>query len=138
MGAARTGGKFLHRHLAAAVRPLQRDDGAGGDQRGHAVAGRRAVAEIAARRGPPLHLGGADQVDRFQHAGPDFSKARVLGQHRARDRGADAKAAIGGLLDRGHLGDFLDVDDQARLHGAGAHLHQQIGAAGQDARGASG
>ena len=30
------------------------------------------------------------------------------------DGGADAKAAIGGLLDRGHLGDLLDVDDHAR------------------------
>ena len=49
-----------------------------------------------------------------------------------------AKPAVGGLLDRGHLGDLLDVDDHARLHGAGAHLHQKIGAAGQDARCTSG
>ncbi len=48
--------------------------------------------------------------------------------------GADAKTAIGGLLDRRHLGDLLDVDDQARPHAAGAHLHQEIGAAGHDAR----
>src|SRR5436309_178483 len=49
--------------------------------------------------------------------------------------GADAKTAVGGLLDGGHFGDFLDVDDQARPHAAGAHLHQKIGAAGEDARG---
>ena len=61
----------------------------------------------------------------------------MLGEHRAGDGGADAKAAVGGLFDRTHLGDFLDVDDQARLDAAGAHLHQKIGAAGQDARGAS-
>jgi hypothetical protein len=42
-----------------------------------------------------------------------------------------------GFLDGRHLGDFLDVDDQARPHRAGAHLHQKIGAAGQDARGTS-
>jgi hypothetical protein len=45
-------------------------------------------------------------------------------KHRAGNGGADAKPAIGSLLDRGHLGDFLDVDDHARLHGAGTHLHQ--------------
>src|SRR6266851_4996472 len=50
--------------------------GAGGDQRGHAVAGRRAVAEIAARRRPALHLGGTDQVDGLEQAGPDFGEPR--------------------------------------------------------------
>ena len=59
-------------------------------------------------------------------------------QHHAGDGGADPEAAIGGFLDRRHLGDFLDVDDHARLHDAGAHLHQKIGSAGQDARRASG
>ncbi len=62
----------------------------------------------------------------------------MLGQRRARDRGADAEAAVGGLLDAGHLRDFLDVDDQAGTHHAGAHLHQEIGAAGKDAGGAGG
>ena len=38
----------------------------------------------------------------------------------------------------GHLGDFLDVDDHAGLQHAWTHLHQKIGAAGQDARGAAG
>ncbi|MEA2896242.1 MAG: hypothetical protein QOJ84_1857 [Bradyrhizobium sp.] len=50
-----------------------------------------------------------------------FAKARVFGQHRARDGGAETEAAIGGLLDRSHLGNFLYVDDQARSHDAGAH-----------------
>ena len=138
IGAAGTGRHLLHRHLAAAVRALHRDDGAGRDHRGHAVAGRRAVAEIAAGRRAPLHLLGADQVDRLQHAGPDLAEARMFVQRHAGDGGADAEAAIGGLLDRGHLGDFLDVDDHARLDAAGAHLHQKIGAASQDARRAAG
>ena len=114
IGAAGTGRHLLDRHLAAAVRPLHRDDGAGRDHRGHAVAGRRAVAQVAARGGAALHLLGADQIDGLQHAGPDFAEARMFGQRHARDGGADAEAAIGGFLDRGHLGDLLDVDDQAR------------------------
>jgi hypothetical protein len=52
--------------------------------------------------------------------------------------GADAPAAFGRLLDRGQLGDLLDVDDGAGLRHAGAHLHQQVGAAGQDAGRAGG
>ena len=55
-------------------------------------------------------------------------------EHRARYRGADAKAAVGGLLDRRHLGDLLDVDDHAGFDAACTHLHQKIGAAGEDAR----
>jgi len=43
-----------------------------------AVAGRRAVAEIAAGRGATLHLRRADQIDRLQHAGPDLAEARML------------------------------------------------------------
>ena len=62
----------------------------------------------------------------------------MFGQRRTRDGGADAEAAIGGFLDARHVRYFLDVDDQARPHGAGAHLHQEIGATGQDARSASG
>ena len=71
---------------------------------------------------------------------PDELRAVVqyTRQHRTGDGGADAEAAIGGFLDGSHLGNFLDVDDQARPHGAGAHLHQKIGAAGHDARRASG
>src|SRR6185369_12817305 len=60
IGAAGTGGDVLHLHLAAAVRALHGDDGAGGDHRGHAVAGGRTVAEIAARGRPALHLLGTD------------------------------------------------------------------------------
>ncbi|MGY2909453.1 hypothetical protein ACVWVY_008474 [Bradyrhizobium sp. URHC0002] len=59
-------------------------------------------------------------------------------ERHAGDGGADAKAAIGGLLDGHHLGDFLDVNDHAGLQHPGSHLHQQVGAAGQNARGAAG
>ena len=138
IGAAGTGGHVLHLDLAAAVRALHGDDGAGGDHRGHAVAGGRAVAEIAAGGRPALHLLGTDQVDGLEHAGPDLAEILVFRERHAGDGGADAKAAIGGLLDRGHLGDFLDVDDHAGLEHPGSHLHQQIRSAGQDARGAAG
>src|SRR5882724_8775276 len=97
IGAARSGRHVLHRYLAAAVRPLQRDDGTGCYHGGHTVAGRRAIAQIAARRGPPLDLGGTDQVDGFKHAGPDLAEARVFGKHRTRDGGADAETALGGF-----------------------------------------
>jgi hypothetical protein len=59
-------------------------------------------------------------------------------QRHAGNGGADAKAAIGGLLDSHHFGNFLDVDDYAGLEHAGTHLHQQIRSAGQDARGTAG
>jgi hypothetical protein len=58
----------------------------------------------------------------------------MFGEHRSRNGSPDAEAAIGGFLDRSHLGNFLDVDDQARPHRATAHLHQKIGAASHDAR----
>ena len=48
-------------------------------------------------------------------------------------RGADAPAAPV-LGDRASLGDALDVDDQRRLDDIGAHLHEEVGASGQDAR----
>src|ERR1700688_4984556 len=41
---------------------------------GPVPAGGGAVAQIAARRGPPLHLLGADQIDGLQHAGPDLAE----------------------------------------------------------------
>src|SRR5260370_777399 len=62
----------------------------------------------------------------------------VLGTHGTRDGRADAETALGGFLDCSHLGDFLDVDDQARPHRTGAHLHQKIGATSHDARSTSG
>ena len=118
IGAAGTGGHVLHLQFAAAVRALHGDDGAGGDHRGYAVAGGRAVAEIAARGRPALHLFRADQIDRFQHAGPDLAEILMVVERHAGDGRADAKAAIGGLLDFGHLGYFLDVDDHAGLEHA--------------------
>jgi len=48
----------------------------------------------------------------------------VLVERHAGHGGADPEAAIGGLFDFHHLVDLLDVDDQARPHHAGAHLHQ--------------
>ncbi len=138
VGAAGTGGHVLHLDLATAVRALHRDDGAGGDHRGYAVTGGRAVAEIAAGGCAALHLLGTDQVDGLEHAGPDLAERLVVVQRHAGDRGADAEAAIGRLLDSRHLGDFLDVDDHAGLEHACTHLHQKIGAAGQDTRRAAG
>ena len=67
--------------------------------RGNAVAGRRAVAEIAAGGRPALHLLGADQVHGLQHAGPDLAEFRMLGQRHAGNGGADAETAVFGLLD---------------------------------------
>ena len=57
--------------------------------------------------------------------GQTLPKLSCSRERHAGDRGADAKAAIGGLLDCHHLGDFLDVDDHAGLQHAGSHLHQQ-------------
>ncbi len=133
IGAARTGRHLLDRQFAAALRALNGDDCAGRDHGGHAVTGGRAVAEIAAGGRAALYLLGADQVDGLQHAGPDLAELRMLGQRHAGHRGADAETAIGGLLDRVHFVDLLDVDDQARPHRAGTHLHQQVGAPGHNA-----
>jgi len=53
--------------------------------------------------------------------------------HGARRGGTDDEAAA--FLADGHdPGDFLGVDDQFRLHTAGAHLHQQVGPPGQNLR----
>ena len=57
--------------------------------------------------------------------GQTLPKLLCSRERHAGDGGADAKAAIGGLLDCHHLGDFLDVDDHAGLQHAGSHLHQQ-------------
>src|SRR5260370_30435149 len=113
MGGAGAGGHGFNRHLAAPARPLPREDSASGDHGGHAVAGRRAIAEIAARRSAALDLGGTDQVDRLQHPGPDLTEARMFGQDRTGDGGADAKTAIGGFLNGRYLGHFLYFDDHA-------------------------
>ena len=51
----------------------------------------------------------------------------------AGDRGADAKAAVLGG-DLVHLGNALHVDHELGLDHPGAQLHEQVGAAGQDAR----
>src|SRR6266850_9025 len=88
--------------------------------------------------GTTLAVGGTDQVDGFKYAGPDLAETRVFGQHRTRHGGADAETTLSGFFDCSHLGDFLDVDDQARPHRAGAHLHQKIGATSHDARGTPG
>jgi len=40
-------------------------------------------------------------------------RSAVFGQLRTRHGGADAETTLGGFLDCTHLGDFLDVDDQA-------------------------
>ena len=50
----------------------------------------------------------------------------------AGDGGADAKAAVLGH-DLPDLGDLLDVDQERRLDQVGFHLHDHVGAAGQDA-----
>src|ERR1700760_3468670 len=115
--------------------PRQPHDGAAGAHGGHAVSGRRAVAQITARGSPPLHLLGADQIDGFEHTGPDLAEARMFGQLHARDGRTHTEAAIDGFLDAGHLGNFLDIDNQGRPDDAGAHLHQKIGPASQDASG---
>jgi len=84
------------------------------------------------------------------HMVTDYLVPAILGQdpfdieaiHAMMDRTVKgypyAKAAIDGFLDGGHLGDFLDVDDQSRPYQTRAHLHKKIGAAGQDACGAAG
>ena len=57
-------------------------------------------------------------LTRMLDAGPDLAEILVFGERHAGDGGADAEAAIGGLLDGHHLGDFLDVDDHAGLQHA--------------------
>ena len=111
--------------------PASVGDGAGRDQRRHAVGGRRAVAEVAAHRGAALDLRGADEVGGLDQTRPDLRKLRVLLQLGAGDGGADAEAAAL-LLDLPHLGDLLDVDDEVRGQDVRPHLDQQIGAAGQN------
>ena len=103
---------------------------------GHAVGGRRAVAQVAAHGGAALDLGRADQVGGLDDAGPDRLELGVLLELGAGDGGADAEAARL-LLDLARLGDALDVDHEHGVEHVGAHLHQQIGAAGQHTRIAS-
>ncbi len=108
-------------------------DRAGGDQRRHAVGGRRGVAQVAAHGGAALDLDRADQLDRLDHARPGRRDLGMLAELHAGDRRADAKAAVlGGDLP--HLRDLLDVDQELGLDQVGAHLHDQVGAARQHAR----
>ncbi len=122
---------ILDRHVAP---PLGADDrglGAGRDQGRHAVGGRRTVAQVAAHGGAALDLGGADQVGRLDDARPHGLELGVLLELGARHGRADAEAAPL-LLDLARLGDALDVHHQHRLDQVGLHLHQQVGAAGQN------
>ena len=120
----------LHRHRAAAVRARDLADGAGGDQRRHAVGGWRAVAEVAAERGAPLNLGRADQLQRFHHTRPRGLHGLVLAEGRAGDRRADADV----IAVHRHVHErrnALQVDDEAGPDEIGAQLNQEVGAAGE-------
>ncbi len=105
------------------------------DQRRHAVGRRRGVAEVAAQRGAALDLGRADQVGRLDHARPGADQRGILADRRARCRRADGEAAVRTPPDADRAGDALQVHHRARAQPPGAHLHDQVGAAGQNAGG---
>ena len=113
--------------------PCDRDDGAGRDQRRNAVGRRRGVAEVAAGRGAALHLRRADQVDRLDHARPgacdSFACSPITAPETAAPMrkpppGVSAIVVISAI--------FLTSTMMPGLARAGAHLHQQVGAAGKD------
>ncbi len=81
----------------------------------------------------PLHLDRADQLHAVEHARPGLGERLVAHDLHARHRGADAEAAVLGR-DLAQLGDFLDVDQERGLDQVGFHLHDDVGAAGQDFR----
>ena len=107
--------------------------GAGRDQRRHAVGRRRGVAEIADDGAASLHLLRADQLGRFDDAGPCLLQGRALSQHGAGDRGTDAEA-VGRFPDLAQAVDRLDVDDQVGFDKAALHPHQEVAASGHDER----
>src|SRR5262249_1842972 len=104
---------------AGPVGPLEGDDAPCRDNRGPAAAGRGAVAEIAAGGRPALHLLGADQVHRLEHAGPCFAEFGMFCERGAGHGRANAEATVRGLLDLHDLVDLLDIVDQSRPHQAG-------------------
>ena len=107
-----------------------RGDGARGDQRRHAVGGRRRVAQVAAQRRPAADLDRTDQLCAVDDPGPRGVERPVLHDLHAGDRGAEAEPSV--LLgDFAHLGDVLDVDENRGLDDVAPHLDQQIGPAGQ-------
>ena len=89
----------------------------------------RGVAQVAGERAAALDLRRADQVQRLDHARPGACSAPAWASTiDAGRRGADDEAAAF-LADADDAGDLLGVDDQVGLQPAGAHLHQQVGAA---------
>ena len=91
------------------------------DQRRHAVGCRRRVAKITGKRRTTLHLGRADQIGGLDDPGPGPLQGFAFANHGAGRRGADDKPAVP-LANAENAGDFLDIDDQARLGPAGAEL----------------
>ena len=92
-------GKRLKVGDTLAFGTLHADDATRRNQCRDAVGCGRGVAQIAARGRAALHLFRADQVDGFQHSGPDLAEPGMFRQRHARDRRADPEPAVGGLLD---------------------------------------
>src|SRR6185503_244662 len=108
---------------------------AGGNQRGHAVGGRRGVAEVTDHGATTLNLLRTDEICRFDDAWPLLLDG-ALAELDTRNRGTDLEARRG-LLDGAHRLDALDVDDEVRLDVAALHAHEEIGSAGENRRFAS-
>ena len=128
---ARPGRHAPHGNRAPAPRPDDRCPGAGRDQRRHAVGRRRGVAEIAGDGAASLHLLRADQLGRFDDAGPCLLQGSALSQDGAGDRGTDAEA-VGRFPDLAQAIDRLDVDDQVGFDKAALHPHQEVAASGEN------
>jgi len=125
-GAARPGHDLLDRDFAAPVRAGDDRQRARGDDRRHAVGGRRGVAQIAGDRGAALDLRRADQVDPLDDAGPGVLEALVGADHDAR-RGAADHEKIALLADADDARNALGIDDQVRLQPAAFQLDQEVG-----------
>ena len=132
-GLAGAGRDLLDRHLAHAFAADDAGDGAGGIERRHAVGAGGCVAQVAADRGAALDLDRADQLDAVDDAWPRLGERLVVADRHAGSRRADTKAAVLGR-DADQLGDLLEVDDQLRLDRVGLHLHDDVGAAGEQPR----
>src|SRR6185295_8033400 len=75
----------------------------------------------------------AYEMDRLDQSRPQAPNAGVLADFRGRGRGPEQQSLVV-ERDADQFGNVLDVDEGGRLPDAGAPLHEEIGAAGEDLR----
>ena len=104
-----------------------------GDQAGYGVGAGRGVAEVAAEGCPALDLDAADNRGRVDQAGIARDDLGVVVDAPAGDARADDQASARAEREFVGLGYVFDVDDVIGGEARAAQLHDQVGAAGEDA-----